>query len=136
MLHLVGKKVDAQQHLMVNLTHLEVYRCGNKTSADKYVIVIDKTAPKVTISGAKEELSNGAITNKRFSFQWNESTATALLNGQAYTSGTLIKDDGVYTLLIYDALGNKATYTVTLDSVPLEIKTISEEGNYLTDKII
>ena len=65
-------------------------------------------------------------TNNTAYATWDSSTITATLNGEPYTKGTLIYDEGNYTLKIVDsATGRENTYTFTISHLYRTVKTIS-----------
>ena len=76
-----------------------------------YTFEIDKTAPTGTLSG----VTDGGRTNTNVSFSWKESGATATLNSKPYESGTVVSDEGDYTIVLTDDVGNSTTYTFTID---------------------
>ena len=71
---------------------------------------IDKTAPIPTFEGVEPD--NATSSNVYIS--WNE-TATAYLNGKAYSSGSLISKEGKYEFIIQDLLGNTGSYNFIID---------------------
>ena len=74
-------------------------------------IVIDTVSPTGALSGVN---SNG-YSNSSVKCTWSDSTVTAKLNGNSYTSGTSITAEGVYTLVLTDRAQNSTTYTFTID---------------------
>ena len=92
---------------------------GNVTTVN---FEIDKVAPLV-----------GGITNngnykEAVHVTFNEGTAT--LNGAAFANGTVIDQDGSYTLVVTDAAGNVTTITFKIDRVAPTITGVSEGGVY------
>ena len=78
-----------------------------------YTFEIDKTAPTGTFSGLTNEeymLSNGSVT-----FSWNDSRATAKLDGNSYTKNSSITSEGKHTIVLTDTAGNSTTYTFEID---------------------
>lgn len=88
---------------------------GNTAS---FTVVIDKTAPTVTILASDgSELMQGAITNKNFSVSSVETNVIIKCTFGGITSdyyGEICETDGVYSFEIKDLLGNATTFTVTL----------------------
>src|SRR5690606_34652893 len=76
-------------------------------NADTVNFVVDKTVPEIT------GVEDGASYNKDVTPVFNEGTAT--LNGEAFTSGTVITAEGEYTLVVADASGNADTVRFTVD---------------------
>ncbi|MFC0187194.1 Ig-like domain-containing protein [Fictibacillus aquaticus] len=101
-------------------------KAGNKTAIQ---FTIDKTAP--AISG----VVNGSTYNKDVMAAFSE--GTAVLNGRTYKSGTIVNVAGVYTLVVTDASGNKATVKFTIDkkapNVPV-INTVSDQSTAVSGK--
>ncbi|MRX71170.1 pullulanase [Bacillus lacus] len=92
---------------------------GNETTVK---FTIDKTAPKV------EGVSNGSFTNKDLKVTFNEGNAT--LNGKAFKSGTVIKAEGTYTLVVTDAAGNKTTVKFTIDKTAPKVNGVTNGALY------
>jgi uncharacterized repeat protein (TIGR02543 family) len=82
-------------------------QAGNVTTVK---FTIDKTAPIVT------GVSNNGLYNKVVFIKFNEGTAT--LNGKSFRSGTFVKLNGAYTLLVKDAAGNIKIVKFTIDKTP------------------
>ncbi|MFP5111451.1 S8 family serine peptidase [Bacillaceae bacterium C204] len=68
---------------------------------------IDKTAP--TVVG----VVNNGFYNKNVTLSFNE--LGGLLNGTPVPSGTIVKKEGTYTLVVTDAAGNVTTVKFTID---------------------
>ncbi|WP_325636740.1 gliding motility-associated C-terminal domain-containing protein [Parapedobacter sp.] len=92
---------------------------GNMTVA---AFTIDKTAPEIT------GVEDGASYNTDVTAAFNEGTAT--LNGEAFTSGTLITDEDEYTLVVIDASGNADTVRFTIDKTVPEITGVEDGALY------
>ena len=85
---------------------------GNNSGIYRYyTFTIDRTAPTGTFSG----VSDGGKTNSDVSFTWTDSYASAKLNDVDYTKGTSISEEGEYTIVLTDDVGNSTTYTFTID---------------------
>ncbi|WP_189001100.1 S-layer homology domain-containing protein [Paenibacillus nasutitermitis] len=83
---------------------------------------IDTAAPAVT------GVTDGGIYKEPVTVGFNEGTAT--LNGAAFTSGTEIDQDGVYTLVVTDAAGNVATVSFTIDTAAPTVTGVTNGGSY------
>ena len=83
-------------------------RAENSTT---YTFEIDKTAPSGTLSGVE----NGGVTNSIVTFSWDEDGATATINSISYASGSEIRIEGKYTIILTDRAGNSTTYTFEID---------------------
>ncbi|MCL4517009.1 MAG: Ig-like domain repeat protein [Firmicutes bacterium] len=103
---------------------------------------LDKTPPTVSVTGVADGVFYNhevapqiAITDKYLD------SSTILLNGQPYTSGTPVKDDGTYTLSIEarDQAGNVTARQVDfgVDKVPPVIKVsgVEDGGAYNVDVV-
>ncbi|MEH7084611.1 bifunctional 2',3'-cyclic-nucleotide 2'-phosphodiesterase/3'-nucleotidase [Neobacillus drentensis] len=100
---------------------------GNKSEATT-VTVLDKIAP--VISG----VVNNGIYNKNVTVTFNEGTAT--LDGKAFRSGTLVATEGVHTLVVTDAAGNKTTVKFTIDKKAPVVTGVANNGLYNKDVTI
>ena len=92
---------------------------GNSSS---YSFSIDKIAP--TISVNPSTLQSGGITNSKVSFSWDDSSATATIkknssSATAYTSGTIISEEGTYVITVTDPYSNSSSFTFTIDTTPI-----------------
>jgi len=95
---------------------------GNQTTV---TFTIDKTVPKVT------NVEDNGVYNKDVTPSFEE--GTAILNGQTYKSGTVIKDEGPYTLVVTDAAGNKITIKFTIDKTAPIISGVKNNTYYNTE---
>lgn len=113
---------------------------GADNSTQEYSFIIDKTAPKIELSG----VVNGGFTNTTVKATWGtqiggagaqrvdatdkltilyaRSTGAEFPTSatETYTSGRVISEEGNYLITITDTAGNKNSYTFTID------KTIPE----------
>lgn len=78
---------------------------GNKT--DTYYMYISIDAPEATI--VKSDNSHKVCVI------WTESNCSATLNGESYTSGTWIEQEGEYTFVITNDSNRSTTYNFTVD---------------------
>lgn len=86
---------------------------GNVSSFDQ-TIVLDTTPPEVT--GVQDDgMYNHDVT---ITFSDATSTPSATLNGDAFTNGTTVSDEGAYTLVVIDEAGNETTVNFTIDKTP------------------
>ncbi|MCM3115342.1 L,D-transpeptidase family protein [Neobacillus sp. MER 74] len=83
---------------------------GNKRTV---VFIIDKTTPVVT------GVENNVTYDKNVTISFNEGKAT--LDGNAFTSGTVVSTEGPHTLVVTDAAGNKTTVKFTITKVPMPV---------------
>lgn len=77
---------------------------GNTTTV---AFAIDRTPPQVT------GVTDGSFYNTNRTITFNEGTAT--LNGSAFVSGTVVGEEGDYTLIASDAAGNTTTIRFLID---------------------
>lgn len=99
-----------------------------------YTAIIDTTAPKGTIYADDKEVGTGTYTNKDIRFEWEDTTATCLVNGSSYKMNTPIKEEGSYEFVLKDAIGNKSTYNITIDKTAPSAN--NETVNNKNDNII
>lgn len=86
-------------------------------------IVLDQTPPAVT--GVLE----GSFYMDAVTPVFNEGTAT--LNAVAFTSGTKVREEGKYVLVVKDAAGNTTTVTFSIDQTkPSGSLTINGNANF------
>ncbi|MDQ6600373.1 lamin tail domain-containing protein [Bacillus salipaludis] len=97
---------------------------GNATTV---IFTIDQTAPKVT--GVKDK----GLYNQDVMITFNEGTAT--LNGIAFEGGTVVSEEGKYTLVVTDEVGNKTTVDFTIDKTAPKVSGV-EDGYYNRDLTI
>jgi ureidoglycolate hydrolase len=87
---------------------------GNTAAASR-TWTIDKTPPVITITGVSEgELRNEVVTPVFSATDLHLSAVAATLNGQPFTSGTLVSTLSSFTLVVTatDACGNSSSRTV------------------------
>lgn len=91
-------------------------KSGNITTK---TFIVDKTAP--IVSNVKPGQTYKVDVTPKIS------DGIATLNGEAYTSGTPITQEGTHTIIVKDKAGNITTVTFTIDkSMP---KTLNIKGN-------
>jgi hypothetical protein len=86
---------------------------------------IDTTPPVVT------GVSNNVLYNHEVTISFNEGTAT--LNGVASTNGTVVNNEGTYTLIVTDFAGNVTTVKFTLDKTAPIVMGVSNNAHYNKD---
>ncbi|WP_083402099.1 lamin tail domain-containing protein [Bacillus sp. MUM 116] len=97
---------------------------GNATTV---IFTIDQTAPKIT--GVKDK----GLYNQDVLITFNEGTAT--LNGKAFEGGTIVSEEGKYTLIVTDEVGNETTIQFTIDKTAPKVSGV-EDGYYNHDVIV
>ncbi len=113
-------------------------KSGNEVS---YTFTIDKTPVAVTIYSNNKVVANNSNTNGKVKFVWNESKATATLNGDEYISGTIVSASQKYILIITDYVGNETSYTCSINTTPVTISIYDstqsklETSNYYNQPI-
>ncbi|OLS41324.1 Ig-like domain-containing protein [Bacillus sp. MRMR6] len=98
---------------------------GNVTKVKVTISNIDKTPPTVS------NVINGFAYNKNVAPTFNEGMAT--LNGEAFTSGTTVSEEGSYTLVVTDAVGNETTATFTIDKTAPVVSGVANNQYYNQD---
>ncbi|MFJ7952517.1 S-layer homology domain-containing protein [Lysinibacillus sp. NPDC096418] len=104
-------------------------KVGNSSSSTiSSTITLDSTAPVIT------NVLNNKEYNSTVTPQFNE--GSGLLNGNPYTSGTTITQDGSYTLIVTDPAGNSSTVSFKIDTVSPSVSGVTNGGIYNTNKTI
>ncbi|MCG7344418.1 Ig-like domain-containing protein [Sporosarcina sp. ACRSL] len=98
---------------------------GNVTVVTITITNIDKTPPVVS------NVVNGFAYNTNVTPTFNE--GTALLNGEAFTSGTTVSVEGSYTLVVTDAVGNVSTVSFTIDKTAPVVSGVVNNQYYNVD---
>ncbi len=108
-IYLSGDVIDTDINTLTEFTLILSDKAGNKKT---YVFTISRILPTGSLSGVE----NDGVTNKNVYLSWSYSYYIATLNNEIYTSGTLIKVEGFYTLVLMDVRNNNETiYTFTID---------------------
>ena len=95
-----------------------------------FTFEIDLTAPTGSLSTTQVEgFQAEYLTNGDVKFTWTESGASCTLDGQSYSKNTTIKKEGTHTIILSDAVGNKTTYTFTINKQPVSYNLIGVENN-------
>nr|WP_106782733.1 cadherin repeat domain-containing protein [Lysinibacillus timonensis] len=92
---------------------------GNQTTA---TFTIDKTPPQVT------GVEDGKSYNTGVTISSNEGTAT--LNGSVFILGSTVDTEGIYSLIVTDAVGNTTTVGFTIDQTAPVVKGVEDAKNY------
>ncbi len=113
-------------------------KAGNSSSQTVH-FTIDLTPPAISVSGVAEgDLKNAAVTPVFDATDLHLASSGATLNGNAFTSGTIVSAEGDYTLVVSasDSAGNKSSQTVhfTIDSTPPVISLTGVKEGDLTNK--
>lgn len=104
-------------------------KAGNQT---KVKFTIDKTGPAI-YSHSLDGGSRGPLSEYENSdFQLVFSEGTAILDGEEITSGHIITEEGSYTLVATDVLGNETIIPFTLDKTTPVIEGVTS-GYFNTD---
>ncbi|MGR7945938.1 S-layer homology domain-containing protein [Paenibacillus sp. M.A.Huq-81] len=89
---------------------------------------IDKTAPTVT------GVTHGASYNSNLTITISEGTAT--LNGSAFTSGSTVNAEGLYTLIVTDTAGNVTMLSFIIDKTVPVVTGVLDGASYNSDQTI
>ena len=101
-------------------------KAGNEA---KVSFTIDKTAPEVT------GVENGVYYKENVTATINDATeVVATLNGNPYTSGTQIIEEGEHTLIVTDKAGNETKVSFTIDKTAPEVIGV-ENGVYYKEDV-
>ncbi|MEI6579867.1 MAG: leucine-rich repeat protein [Eubacteriales bacterium] len=92
-------------------------------------IVVDNTHPVVT--GVDQYGIYNVSKNPAFT---DLNDVTAALNGDAFTSGTDVIAQGIYTLIVTDAAGNTTTVQFIIDKTAPAVDGVDDDGLYKEDK--
>lgn len=113
-----GSNISAEGSHTIRLTDV----AGNIST---YSFTIDRTAPVGELSGVNENgYAVGDVT-----FKWTENNLTATLNGEPYTKGTVIFEEGEKNIVLSDRAGNTTSYSFIIDRSPPEITGFNEYTN-------
>ena len=102
-------------------------------TAEKEVI-IDHTAPVVTLKGKGKVREPGHYTFTLQAIIEDDNEYTALLNGKEYTSGKDITARDNYTLVVTDIIGNTTTIEFAIDKDKPKIKGV-ENGKFYKNSV-
>ncbi|WP_449600436.1 S-layer homology domain-containing protein [Paenibacillus sp. Marseille-Q9583] len=96
---------------------------GNVTTVN---FSINKTAPTVT------GVADGTSYNVDRTITFNMGTAT--LNGDSFVSGSEVRDEGDYTLIVTDGTGKVTTIQFTIDKTAPAVSGVTEGSSYNTNQ--
>lgn len=118
---------------------------GNSSS---FNVVIDKDGAKGQWMDNEAIIEDGSYVNHPVSFVYSEEGTSATLSkdgeeAKAYISGTEIREDGSYTIVLKDSVGNTSLFhividtiapkgTVYVDGVPSESRVVTSKKIYFT----
>ncbi|WP_407937482.1 DUF4350 domain-containing protein, partial [Neobacillus vireti] len=85
----------------------------------------DTNSPVVT------GVADNGIYNTDVTITFDKGTAT--LNGKDFKNGTVVSEEGSYTLVVTDAAGNKTTVTFTIDKTAPKVTGVENNGIYNKD---
>lgn len=106
---------DEEKSYSINLTD----PAGN---ASDFTIIVDKSPVKAIWHSGDSITENGGYTNKSSYLSFSDEGATATFSKDggefaSYVPGTLLNEDGSYTVIIVDRAGNKSEFRLTIDTV-------------------
>lgn len=91
-------------------------------NVSSFSVEIDKQPSSGKFLSNEMTIANNGYTNKPFSFEFDSSDAKATYSkdGGAFSSydGGILSEEGSYTFLLTDAVGNTSQYRITLDMTP------------------
>ncbi|MDJ1422443.1 MAG: PxKF domain-containing protein [Candidatus Methanoperedens sp.] len=121
-----------------SIQYYSVDTLGNTESTKTQEVKIDTTSPDINIGGVVDNsYYNKSITPVIAITDTNPNTQSITLNGTPYTSGTVISEEGKYTLVASatDKAGNSDSKTInfTIDKTPPSITaSATTSGNPYT----
>ncbi|UQZ34807.1 hypothetical protein C2I18_15495 [Paenibacillus sp. PK3_47] len=108
----------------IKTVYMEIRDPAGNTEAMTRDITLDMTKP--IISG----VTDGQLSSSDLTISFNEGVAT--LNGQPFTAGATVGEDGSFTLEVTDAAGNKTSVTFTVDKKEPTSEVAIESGALFT----
>lgn len=90
-------------------------------NVSRFTVIIDKDAANGQWMNDNQVIENGSYVNHPVSFDFNETEATATISkdGSAfrdYSSGEVISEDGSYTIILKDDVGNSCEFRIVIDT--------------------
>ena len=75
---------------------------------------------------------NTQTTKENVKFSWSDASASATLDGSAYTNGSSISVEGAHTIVLTDAAGNSTSYTFAIDKTAPTgtLIGVTDKGNF------
>ena len=120
--------------LIVNENNYTLYVYDEANNLSIFFIDIDKTPLVGTLS-----IEANTTTNQDVTYSWNQNQnpkATVLLNGEEYTSGTPIHNEGKNELLTNDGFNNTQVIVFYQDfTAPIGTLIGVENGGYTSSKV-
>lgn len=98
---------------------------GKRLNIKKSLQAVDVSPP--IISG----VSNGTRYNTNVAPTFNEGTAT--LNGTSFSSGTVIGNEGSFSLVVTDSSGNSTSISFSIDKTSPNVSGVSDGQTYITN---
>lgn len=103
-------------------------------------VIIDKEASNGVFTSNNVIIENNGYTNKPFLFSFEDATCVVSKDGgvsKAYND-EVISEDGTYSFILTDDVGNTSEFRITLDSVKpsgtFYVENIEQEGEVITNK--
>ncbi|MCM1395746.1 MAG: hypothetical protein NC132_06560 [Corallococcus sp.] len=126
----IGERVSEEGTYTVNIEDVAGNTCA-------LTFVIDKTAPDCIIkSESGAVLKTGTVTNQSVSFESGEQdvviTYSLKNETQQEYNGGLIIDEGRYTVIVVDKVGNQSTASITIDK-SVAVQGIAKSGQIYSD---
>ena len=96
-------------------------------NVSNFTVVIDKDAADGQWMNGNQVIENGSYVNHPVSFAFDEDEATATISkdGSAfreYSSGETVSEDGSYTVILKDDVGNPSEFRIVIDTeVPVGV---------------
>ena len=113
---------------------LKLYDEANNVTL--YLFEIDKTAPVGSFSETVNTVNGINYYPNDVYFTWDEQGITATLNGADYVFGSLIAQDGSYTLIINDLAHNSTVYEFVIDTTAPSTELVGvTNGGYTNSKV-
>ena len=90
-------------------------------NVSRFTVIIDKDAANGQWMNDNQMIEDGSYVNHPVSFDFNETEATATISkdGSAfrdYSSGEVISEDGSYTIILKDDVGNSSEFRIVIDT--------------------
>ncbi|MCG2826452.1 MAG: right-handed parallel beta-helix repeat-containing protein [Thermoplasmatales archaeon] len=115
---------------------------ANNVATKTVSFIIDKTKPDITIDGVADGVYyNVSVTPVFWCSDVNLDTVSAVLNDEIFINGTVVEDEGGYTLVVLatDKAGNNASETISFiidkTNPSINITGVADDSYYNTDII-
>ncbi len=112
---------------------------GNEST---FTVIIDKEPSIGTFASNGIVIPNNGYINKPFTFTFSDATCVISKDGEASKAynGEEITEDGTYSFVLTDEVGNTSNFKITLDSVSpkgiIYVDNKEAEGEVITNKSI